>query len=164
MPLRKLKSIPEEIRGKIVTHIEKVLSRREEILFAFIYGSFIRKDEMDRYGDIDVAVYPLRSVEDKESYFIEAGIEKELWEDLASSNLDLLPVEVINLRLAPYRLRVSLLRHPYLMIKKDEDAFTSFIEETSSLAMANNHLRKESIREVLEEMITGGCSKRPRIV
>lgn len=148
--MKKMKSVPDEIKGQIVDHVRMVLSRHDEILFAFIYGSFVNQSVAGLYGDIDVAIYPQYSVEEQESYTIESKIEQDILNDLSIHTLNYIPAEVTNLKLAPYYLRVSLLKQPYIMVKADEESFTFFIEDTSAIAMDNNHLRKESVREVLE--------------
>lgn len=150
MAIRKLKTVSQEIKKQVVDCIRKVISLHDDILFSFIYGSFVDPEVADRYGDIDVAICPLAPDVEGKSYIFEARLEEEIMEELSANKLNLLPVEVINLKQAPYHLLASLFRRPYLMIKENEDIFTSLIEETSDRALANNHLRKESIREFME--------------
>lgn len=150
MAIRKFKIVPEEMKKKVMDCIRVVTLRHDNILFSFIFGSFVNQDEANRYGDIDLAVYPLGSDIESESYVLEAKLEAEIMEELSEHKLLYPPVEVINLKKAPYHFLASLFRQPYIMIKENEDAFTSLIEDTGARALANNHLRKESIREVLE--------------
>lgn len=150
MAIRKLKAVPQEIKKQVVDCIRKVMLLHDDILFSFIYGSFVDPELANSYGDIDVAIYSLASDVEGKSYIFEARLEEEIVEELSANKLNLLPVEVINLKQAPYHFLVSLFKRPYLMIKENEDTFTFLIEETSGRALANNHLRKESIREFLE--------------
>jgi hypothetical protein len=148
--IRKLKTVPEVMKRQVVNCVRRVMLRHDDILFSFIYGSFVNPEVVGRYGDIDVAVYP--SVRDGKgkSYILEAKLEEEIVEELSANKLNLLPVEVTNLKKAPYHFLASLFRQSQIMIKEDEDSFTALIEETSGRALANNHLRKESIMEILE--------------
>ncbi|MBI5194540.1 MAG: nucleotidyltransferase domain-containing protein [Nitrospirae bacterium] len=150
MAIRKLIAVPEDMRKRMVDCLRRVMLNHDNILFAFIYGSFAGSEAVERYGDVDVAIYSSDLNGEGKSYILNARLEEEIVEEFSMSNLNLLPVEVINLKEAPYHFLVSLLRQPYLMIKENEDALTSLIEETSGRALANIHLRKESIREVLE--------------
>ena len=150
MAIRKLKTVPEDMKKKVVECIQGVILLHDDIIFSFIFGSFVSEDAANRFGDIDLAVYPSGLDIENESYVFEAKLEEEIMEEISSHKLISLPVDVINLKNAPYHFLASLFRQPYLMVKENEDAFTSLIEETSGRALANNHLRKESIREVLE--------------
>ena len=150
MAIRKLKTVPEEMKKKVVDCIRRVMLLHDDIIFSFIFGSFVDQEAANRYGDIDLAVYPLCSDIDSKLYIFEAKLEEEIMEELSANKLISPPVEVINLKNAPYHFLASLFRQPYVMIKENEDAFTSLIDETSGRALANNHLRKESIREILE--------------
>jgi hypothetical protein len=148
--IRKLKTVPEEMKKKVVECIRSVVLHHDDIIFSFIFGSFSDQEASDRYGDIDLAVYPLRTDFDGKSYIFEAILEEEIMERLSVNKLNSPPVEVINLKNAPYYFLADIFRQPYIMIKENEDAFTSLIDETSGRALANNILRKESIREILE--------------
>lgn len=154
MGLRKLKIISDHKKKGIISCIEEVLRQHEDILFALLYGSFVEHGVTEGYGDIDIAIYS--SLPEEKDSAIEARLESEIIEGLLNNDLNLLPVEVINLKKAPYHLRVSLLGKPYIILKKNEDIFANFIEETSKEAMINNHFRRESMREVLE---SGKCQK-----
>lgn len=150
MAIRKLKTVPEDIKKKVVDCIRGVILLHDDIIFSFIFGSFVNEDVANRYGDIDLAVYPSGSDIENESYVFEAKLEEEIMEELSAHKFISPPVDVINLKKSPYHFLASLFRQPYLMVKENDDAFTTLIEETSGRALANNHLRKESIREVLE--------------
>lgn len=150
MAIRKLKTVPEDMKKKVLDCIRAVILRHHDIIFSFIFGSFVNENAANRYGDIDLAVYPSGSDIENRYYVLEAKLEEEIMEELSANKLFAPPVEVINLKKAPYYFLVSLFRQRYIMIKENEEAVTSLIEETSGRALANNHLRKESIREVLE--------------
>jgi len=147
MGLRKSKILSPQEKENILNRIREILTRHEEILFALLYGSLANPDT-EGYGDIDIAIYPRSQIEED---LIEAKLEAEITEELLNNNLNILPVEIINLRRAPYHFRISLLKGPYIILKENEEAFTTFIEKTSMEAMINNHFRQESLREVLED-------------
>ena len=150
MAIRKLKTVPEDMKKKVLDCIRAVILRHDDIIFSFIFGSFVNEDAANRYGDIDLAVYPSVSDIESENYVFEANLEEEIMEELSANKLFPPPVEVINLKKAPYHFLASLFRQRYIIIKENEDAVTSLIEETSGRALANNHLRKESVLEILE--------------
>ncbi|WCN29919.1 nucleotidyltransferase domain-containing protein [Thermococcus kodakarensis] len=112
----KIYDIPPQGREKIKVKIQEALMRREEVIFAYLHGSFIE----DRpFRDIDVAVY----VKEKLDIFYEMTLEDELTE------LTGFPVDVRVLNEAPITFRFKVIGGE-LLFSKDEKARCRFEEET----------------------------------
>jgi predicted nucleotidyltransferase len=114
--MMKIYELPLKEREKIKLEIKEALSKKDEILFAYIHGSFI---ERRPFRDIDIAVY----VREKPSTFYEMELEDELTE------LTGFPVDVRVLNDAPLTFRFRVIGGE-LLFSKDEKGRCRFEEET----------------------------------
>jgi len=80
----KILSPKEGIRKKI----EKIIQAREEILFAYLFGSFI---EEKKFNDIDLGIYLNENIKRENSTFYEIELSNQLEEILN------IPVDIIRL-------------------------------------------------------------------
>jgi hypothetical protein len=110
----------EKEKQKIKKIIRQQLSDREEIVFAYLHGSFILPVPC---GDIDIAVY-----------LTETSINQKYWEYEAKLSMYInrqvgLPVDILTLNCAPVTLRYHATRGELLSSKNEQARFT-FLEET----------------------------------
>jgi len=76
--MRKLHKISKRERGKIKNKIKKILKKEKDVLFAYIFGGFVRDDS---FHDIDIAVYIMPSSQKdllKRIFEIADKIEREI--------------------------------------------------------------------------------------
>lgn len=81
-----------ELKEKIKNKIEDIIQKKEEILFAYLFGSFV--DE-ETFNDIDVGIYLDKNIKDKYGTFYEIELSNQIEEKLK------IPVDIINLNVAP---------------------------------------------------------------
>lgn len=145
-----MKPLTEEDKALITDVLKKLLGTHEEVLFALLYGSMADPVVPGKYGDIDVAVYLKPDQLDRAEYILEAHLEAEAFRLLSAQGVAAPPVEVTVINHAPYSFLLSLFRNPYIVLKANEEALSDLIDEVSGRALASSHLRRESLREVLE--------------
>lgn len=150
MAIRKLKKITPVEHSKILEKLKELMERHEEVLFAFLYGSFVEGDFPYFCSDIDLAIYVDSQRVKEPAYVFEAQIEMEIYKELFPIGLYLVSIEALVINHAPYQFQVSILKQPYLMVKENEEIFTDFIEEASGRACAEGYIRRESLKEFLE--------------
>ncbi|MBE3587842.1 MAG: nucleotidyltransferase domain-containing protein [Thermoanaerobacteraceae bacterium] len=107
-------------KRKIKSILRRELSRRREIVFAYLHGSFLLPVPC---GDVDVAVY-----------LEEAALSPKHWEYEAALAMSLdhlvgMPVDVLTLNHAPVALRYHASRGRVLCSRNELARFT-FLEET----------------------------------
>jgi len=115
-------------REELVSAFREELSRRPEILFAYLHGSFVKGEE---FRDIDVAVY-LAAPQD-------LAYELDLSHALrrrAGMEVDLKAIQD-----APLAFQMAVLRDGLLLFSRDEEVRTDFIERTSRRYPEYAHFR-----------------------
>ncbi len=122
----------------IIDKVVEVLRRDRRILFAYLFGSFVRNREYAK--DIDIAVYvkgkiPLR-YEQKLALEIEKNVKK--------------PVDVIVLNDKPLLIIMEVLRTGKLIFSRDEKARVNFETHMLPIIFDFNELMKEYDRRRLE--------------
>ena len=113
---RKYFEISADDKVTVTTAIKDCLTKRKDLLFAYIHGSFVMAN---RFRDIDVAVYL-----NKTSFLpleIELELEAELGELIRSY-----PVEVRTLNSAPVSFRYSVIKQGKPVVVADDDARAEF--------------------------------------
>jgi predicted nucleotidyltransferase len=132
----RLHNISEEQRRRIEKCLASEVMRDEEVVFAYLYGSFV---ESQPFHDIDVAVY-LRDV------------RAEVWSPkvvaLAQRLTDRTgkPVDVRALNLAPVSFVYHVLRG-HLLFTRDESLLADVIERTVSRYLDAAPLIRQATRE-----------------
>jgi len=106
----------------MVEQIMAYLQRREDILFAYLHGSFFSGH---RFRDIDVAVYLKPS--SSPSLQVELDMEAELGQRVKKY-----PVEVRLLNNAPLSFRYNVIKHGEPILVTDDDLRCDFMEATLS--------------------------------
>ncbi|MGB9856980.1 MAG: type VII toxin-antitoxin system MntA family adenylyltransferase antitoxin [Dictyoglomaceae bacterium] len=125
-------------KGEIVRVISDILSKRDEILFAYIFGSFIVQED---YKDIDIGIY-LKNFEDIDPLKYELSLEREL-EDKVKIPFD---VRVINN--APLGFIYNVIKEKIIVLDRDDD----FRADFESIILREYFDYKHLIMEYLKEL------------
>ncbi|WP_027363339.1 nucleotidyltransferase domain-containing protein [Desulfotruncus alcoholivorax] len=110
----------EQEKQKITGLLEKELSKRNEIIFAYLHGSFILPVPC---GDIDIAVYL------QDSSVVPGYWEYEAKLSMLLDRLVGLPVDILTLNCAPVTIRYHATCGKVLISKNEETRLT-FLEAT----------------------------------
>ena len=109
-------------RAEIVRKLETHLQQREEILFAYIYGSFV---EYRFFRDIDIAVFVK---EDRVPH--EKALEYQLHlTALTEQNVGVTPLDIRVINYAPVGFRYYATKG-ILLFSRDEEVRCNFLEDT----------------------------------
>ncbi len=125
------KFITPQEREKITKMIKGYLSKRKEVLFAYLYGSFIRKEP---FRDIDIALFMKQPLKN----YLE--IESDLSYELTIITGYKVEVKIINS--APVALQMAVLRECGLLTSRDDDKRTDFIQNVSKRYIEYSYLRE----------------------
>jgi len=121
-------------KKKIAKQIQDVLMSRDEIVFAYIYGSFVSSR---KFRDIDIAVFvDPKKVKSKDM------LDYEL--ELGSELVFPCPVDVHMLNNAPVSFQHNVFRTGKLLFSRDDIVLTDLIEQTSLIMVHDNYLMQES--------------------
>ncbi len=133
----------EKETEKIISVIRNLLASEDKVLFAYMYGSFIKKEKI--INDIDVAIY-CKGVD--EPFGFQADCRIKISNQLKKNGIDISPDE-IDLRIindADYDFVIELLDEGLLLIDKDPDERSSFIEKISLQYRLNEIVLREFYR------------------
>lgn len=124
-----LNTVDNEMKEELIKRISHTLSAIENLVFAYIHGSFI---EGGSFRDIDVAVYsamPARELD------FESDLSYELTEKTGY------PVDVKMLNNAPVAFQMAVLQKGRLILSREEEVRTGFIENVGSRYREYAHFR-----------------------
>jgi hypothetical protein len=107
-------------KKKVEKILKRELSRRKEIIFAYLHGSFLLPVPC---GDIDIAIYLEDSALSQKHWEYEAKLAMSL------DHLVGMPVDVLTLNYAPVALRYHATRGKVLFSRNEPIRFT-FLEDT----------------------------------
>lgn len=128
-------------RKKVFNVLKNVLSKKNEILFAYLHGSFL---DGFLFNDIDIAVYlDEKGIGRKK----ESGYCEQL--SLQLSELIGFIVDVHIMNQAPVGFQHSVFKHGQLLFSKDEELRSDLIEETSLEYMDFFELSMQYIRDIV---------------
>lgn len=121
--------IDEELRERIINIIKSHLSDKDDVIFAYLHGSFA---ESGRFRDIDLAIFmrkPGREIE------IESDFSYELTEKTGYQ------VEVRIINKASVAFQMAVLRKGRLLLNREDDVRTDFIEDVGRRYRVYSHFR-----------------------
>lgn len=122
-------SLGKKEKLRIVLKIKNFLSSQKDIVFAYLFGSFI---EESKFRDIDLGVYILNQKKEK---IQESDMSAELTERIGY------PVEAIIINDAPVSVQMSILRKGKVILCNSEEKRTDFIDDVSRRYREYSHLR-----------------------
>ena len=133
---QKRRVLDRQARQRIKRRLAELLQERDEVLFAYLYGSFM--EEMP-FHDIDVGLY-ISAVTEEESidYMLDCG--QQLSHALG------LPVDVRVLNFAPVPFLFHAIRGE-LLLEKDEEVRVRVVERTVQRYLDMAPLIRRAIRE-----------------
>ena len=134
-----LRRIDKVSKKAVKEAIREVLKNHEEILFAYLHGSFVKKDA---FHDIDVAIYLERMPASVLEY--ELQMETDLMKALRKYIID---VRVLNG--APLSFKYNVIKDGIVLLSKDDDKRADFEEKTIVLYLDFLPYRKLYLRETL---------------
>ncbi|KJS17879.1 MAG: hypothetical protein VR69_02960 [Peptococcaceae bacterium BRH_c4b] len=129
-------SLPAKEKGIIKEKISACLLTIQEILFAYVHGSFIA----DGFRDIDLAVYLRNNIQEPTLY--EIDLEMKL-EKLINH-----PIDVRVLNSAPLSFQSSVIKTGTLLFSKDEDLRIDFQVLTLKMYFDFEPFRRRYMKEV----------------
>jgi predicted nucleotidyltransferase len=132
-------TVSESQRENILGVLKEILENNEKIIFAYLFGSF---DEGNTFRDIDIGIYITQPDKDIES---EIELKRVLTEETDY------PVDVSVINNAPPDVKIRVLEGT-ILICRDRELMTDFIEEASTQYIEYSHLRKiadDAIREAI---------------
>jgi predicted nucleotidyltransferase len=124
-PINKLKHfhLDKKKKSSLIKEISKVLDSRKEILFAYIYGSFL---EEGNFRDIDIAV-DVGDINEKTDFVYEENLEKDLKKSLSIN----IPVDVRVINRSPISFKYQVLKGR-LIVNHNEEKRVDFTVHTVS--------------------------------
>ena len=134
-----LRRIDKVSKKAVKEAIREVLKKHEEILFAYLHGSFVKKDA---FHDIDVAIYLERMPASVLEY--ELQMETELMKALGKYIVD---VRILND--APLSFKYNVIKDGIVLLSKDDDKRADFEEKTIVFYLDFLPYRKLYLRETL---------------
>ncbi len=132
--------LEENKRRDLLQSITLDLMKNEDMLFAYLFGSFKDYDEKVGFRDIDIAVY-FSPEEDPLSKSLSIGA------DLSSKYH--LPIDCVPINEASLYFRYRIFREGIELFCKDESQRDEIIEKTVTEALDYMPLRAEAIRELV---------------
>ncbi len=132
----RIHNIPEEQRKRIEGCLASELERDGEVVFAYLYGSFV---ESQPFHDIDVAVY-LRNAPSETESAETVALARRLTHHVG------LPVDVRVVNPAPVSFMYHVLRGR-LLFSRDDPLLTDLIERTVSRYFDAAPLIRQATRE-----------------
>lgn len=130
-------------KNHITSLISRILNQDERAIFAYLYGSFVCDTF---FRDIDVFVYIRK---DEDAFVTQSSIRDNIYEAVIHAGfhdigIDDLDVRVIND--APYDFVIDILDKGMLLVDKNRDFRTDYIERISDQYRVNYFILDEAYR------------------
>jgi uncharacterized protein len=138
-PVMRPRTLPQEEKEMIRSRIAKILEGREEILFAYLYGSF----RQGAFRDIDVAVYLRDEGTIRRTVAYETSLEQQLEKEIR------IPADVRVLNGAPLTFVYSVIRTGEVILSRNEgvrsDVVCRVLTEYHDFAYYRERYRREAL-------------------
>lgn len=139
-----LHDIPKIERDNITSLISNVLNRDEDVVFAYLYGSFIGDNP---FRDIDIFAY----LRNGENPFADAvRIKERVFDAFVNAGFNKFAVDDIDVRVindSSYDFAIDLLSDGLLIVDKDPELRTDYIEQVSDEYRVNYFILDEAYGE-----------------
>lgn len=136
---------PDKRRG-ITEKIKTILFGEKEIVFAFIFGSFL---DAPSFRDIDIGIY-LDNMKEDEIFDYELKISKNI-ADECSLPFDIFEVKILNF--ASISFLNNIFSRGQLIFSKNHQLLSDMIENTSLDTIANEYVASQSLKELVPDSI-----------
>ena len=137
-------SMEQNKRQMISQKIKETLSQRKEVVFAFIFGSFLNSPS---FKDIDIGIY-VKDIKKAEVFDYELALAEQIAKK-CDLPFDIFEVKVLNF--APYSFLNNIFSHGKLLFTKDQEFLSNLIENTSLEALANEYIASQSLKELVPD-------------
>lgn len=137
-------SISKTEKERITSVISNVLTNDEDVIFAYLYGSFAAGSSFE---DIDIFVYVQN---DKDPFVNAARIKDKVFDAVISSGFDVFTIDDFDVRVinnSPYDFAIDLLCEGQLIVDKDHELRTNYIEQISDEYRVNYFVLDEAYGE-----------------
>lgn len=124
-------------KGKIVKKISSILKKRKEIVFAYLFGSFL--DEIP-FKDIDIGIY-LKKIDRRKALNYEMKLALEIEAKIKIS------IDIKILNFVPLYFQFHVLQDE-LLFTRDEEIWTNFFDLTIRKYLDFKPLRDEYLKEL----------------
>jgi len=135
-------SLKQSNQKEIINKIKKHLYKKDEIIFAFVYGSFLYAPS---FRDIDIGVY-IRNISPEQVFDFEMKLEKFISE-IIGIPFDIIEIKVLNF--APLSFLSNVFSRGRLLFSKDKQLLSNLIENASLEAISNEYIAQESLKELI---------------
>ncbi|MEW6607611.1 MAG: nucleotidyltransferase domain-containing protein [bacterium] len=136
-------SFKQNQRQKIIEKIKQILLNKEEVIFAFIFGSFLNEPS---FRDIDIGVY-LKDIKEEDVFNYELKLE-EIVAKGSKLAFDIVEIKVLNF--APNYFLNNIFTRGQLLFCKNYPLLSEMIEDTSLDALSNEYIAYQSLKELVE--------------
>ena len=131
-------------RREVREKIKQTLLTRKEIVFAFIFGSFL---DSPSFRDIDIGVY-LKSIKKEDIFDYELNLAEKIAKKCHLA-LDIVEIKVLNF--APSSFLNNIFNRGQLLFCKNYQLLSDLIENTSLDALANEYISYQSLKELVPD-------------
>lgn len=135
-------SMSQNDRQKIAEKIKKILFSEKEVVFAYVFGSFL---DSPSFRDIDVGIY-INNIAKENVFDKELEMAKKISEACGLS-VDYIDVKILNF--APSHFLNNIFKNGTLIFYKNKKRLSDRIEETSLNAIANEYFAYQSLKELV---------------
>lgn len=129
-------NMPMQKREQLIGDLRSCLEARSEIIYAYVFGSFLTGMP---FRDIDLAVYV--NLQER------SNLQEAYAELLSQAFKEIFDVIVIND--APNSLKCSIFREGRILVCKEEFLLSQCMEACSLDMLANEGISRESLKEIV---------------
>lgn len=122
--------------------IKKHLSKRADIVFAYVFGSFL---DAPSFRDIDIGVY-VKDVKKEQVFDVELALSKII-SDTINMPIDIIEVKVLNF--TPSSFLNNIFSHGELIFSNNDKLLSDLIENTSLTSIENEYISNQSLKELV---------------
>jgi len=130
-------------REKVISTISRVLEGEEKVIFAYLWGSFVKEESFE---DIDIFVY---GKDFDENFTLSSNLKERIYEEFLKEKIDLFSIDEIDVNIindAPYDFVIDILREGLLLVDKDPELRTDYIERISDEYRTNYFILEEAFK------------------
>ncbi len=130
-------------REKVINTISRVLEREEKVIFAYLSGSFVKEEFFE---DIDIFIY---GKDCHDNFTLSSAIKERIYEEMVKEKIALFSIDEIDVNIindAPYDFVIDILREGLLLIDKDPELRTDYIERISDEYRTNYFILDEAFK------------------
>ncbi len=137
------RKLSDKDKQDLINTISNIFRTKKDIVFAYIFGSFVSKDE---FKDIDIGVY-ISNIESATILKLELELESEL-EDIIR-----IPADVRIINNAPISFVYNILRNKSVILDNNIDLRSDFEGIVLKKYFDFQYFRKEYLREIVNASI-----------